>query len=380
MPALSPLTTRTRRKVPIDERLRSWDLDMQPGKPRILFQSHYSDSKKLGIIHHQIQEWIFQEEEEFDTTYFISDDDEENTGSETPFDGKSGNLDTNHTEVKLSHGDIVKKLREVSSHLSAYPPSILFTSYIEAFRQTESSNHGDNFRDSFAFLRNLRTHCQSDDLKKTSRHIERGERKTHRRHVEQINLLLKEHSCLQVVHLVLASTPNNDLSDNSFSKLKNHRNGFLKSLRHRNNAFFGTVGYLWRIYYHPQVGFRLLMVILLDPGQRKGDVDAIATEIGEFWFREITNKLGVALTLSYDREHRSENGDEKELSSSRSQVGKVCCDNPQDIRRLQSLLDYLSFLSVYGYYAPIPDDPDKKRRLPRSQSRGYGPWRRNTKP
>jgi len=71
---LFPLTTRSLRKTTASERLRAWDLDLQPGQPLKRFASHYRDCLALENLSRQIQAWVELDEADFHSICASLDD------------------------------------------------------------------------------------------------------------------------------------------------------------------------------------------------------------------------------------------------------------------------------------------------------------------
>jgi len=259
------------------------------------------------------------------------------------------------------------------SGLGNYPDSIRLTGYPGALREF---NQRQAHTTPVASMHALREHCLSDTFLQAQANAQRRERKAHRSRVEWINNLFQEYACLQVVHLVLASTPLEDFSEDAYDTLHSRCQALLKRLGQKKNPIcIGTVGYLWRIFHHPWRGLRLSLVLLLDPDYCDESADDIATAVARHWIEQSPRKQGIALTRSTECERLAQMSDSEPAATSASQVGKVRHDNTREVSRLQRLLDYSATLDYLGDYAPS-SETDETRHRPRSQDRGSGPWRR----
>lgn len=340
---------------------------MQPGIGRLSSEPYHKGCEELAKIARQIQEWVQLDETEFEANFGLTGDNITTVEPAPLSKTRESHIDPS---TLSSSKDAVAKISYFESYLSAFS-SIIFSGYIGAFVEVVSS-HRDN--DPIKLICDLRKYCRGEEFEKKQKSVARRERKAHRSHVEWLNTLLYEHKTLQVAHLILASNPHGFLSRNAFNTLIEKREKFLNYMRKKDEIFTGCVGYLWRIFSNPLNGHRLMIVLLIDPYHCKADANEIASTVGDFWYRKVTNKQGAALSQSFALKHLKSESRGKAAPS--PQVGMVRHDNPQDIARLQSLINHLSTLDLFGYYAPIPSDTDKKRQLPRSQGNGESPWRK----
>lgn len=352
---LFPLTTRSFHKTTAGQRLQAWDLDLMPGPKPAKFESHYHDCQVLESLSRQIQTWI--EHEEMDCS-----------SSCTSADGAEPSL-----------VEPIQQLWQARGTLDSYPSSIRLTGYAGALREFKQCRaHKDT--DPAVFMHAFREHCLSETFLKAQANAQRRERKAHRSRVEWVNELFQEYACLQVVHLAFASTPKVDFRGEAFDTLHSQCQMLVNRLRKKKESIcIGLVGYLWRIFYHPQCGPRLSLVLLLDPAHCDENSNDIATAVAQHWIEEITNREGIALTRSSACQRRTQEEDSGQAARPNSQVGKVHRDNATEVARLQSLLNYVATLDHFGDYAPSSKTGEKRRR-PRSQDRGSGPWRRKAAP
>ncbi|MDW5376395.1 hypothetical protein R6258_05625 [Halomonas sp. HP20-15] len=372
-----PLTTRSLRNTTAGERLRAWDLDLQPGKQPRRFESHYRDCQALENLSRQIQAWVDLDEADFNAICG-SPNDAEAAITSMPVSAPSlaptlpcrGYAES--PRVKL-----IEQLKQTLDTLDSYSDSIRLTGYPGALREF---NQRQAHTTPVALMHALREHCLSDAFFQTQANAQRRERKAHRGRVEWINGLFQEYACLQVVHLMLASMPLEDFSEDAYDTLHSQCQMLVKRLRKKKNRIcIGTVGYLWRIFHHPRSGLRLSMVLLLDPAYCDESADHIANAVAQHWIGQITRKQGVALTQSTERERLAQVSSSVPAATSASQVGEVHRDNTREMNQLQRLLDYLATLDYFGDYAPSRETNEKRHR-PRSQGRGSGPWRKKVVP
>jgi len=262
-------------------------------------------------------------------------------------------------------------------------------------------------------------------------HTRRRENKAHKARVDAINRWFEHHPRLTVIHVIfcpdassqqarLVPQPPSSSSDSDtpsepeptwpecFEALRTDRDRFLKALRAGSSELKGVVGYVWRLYYASEGGFRLAMVLLFDPEICNQPLPDIMAGIRTVW-RTTSKTEGLVLSANTSRVQQpntpqrsipsspEQRTPPKELSPEivtqlySCQLGTVACDNRGHMRDLQSLINWLSALEHYTQlYLPTADSTEpsatepvtmkKVSRAPRNQGHGDGPAFRRLKP
>ncbi|WP_457808351.1 hypothetical protein [Kushneria sp. EE4] len=384
MPSLR-LTARSLHKTSPSQRLQAWDLDLQPGKKPMRFESHYQDFLELEDLAQQLQAWVELDEADLNslealanigepaTLKFLKDDFEPSSLS------KQGSSPNRH--IRELHGRLRKQLPKALELLEHYPNPIRLVGFPSLVRIEQPSENNKKEERPFGYTLNMveiiqtiRAHCQSRAFLKNQFNAQRADRKAHSKRIEWVNNLFQEHASLHVVHLVLISSYLAGFHDSAFSTLQEQRKELIDNLKKRKGAVCtGMVGYSWKIFHHPWKGLRLSLVLLFDPDYGEKSSEDITNAVAQYWINSITRKKGLALTRSLLRERQAQSSDGILAVSSASQVGKVHRDNAEQMGRLQSLMNYLATLDHFGGYAPW-DKEGKKRQQPRCQGQGRGPW------
>lgn len=265
-------------------------------------------------------------------------------------------------------------------------------------RQSVELAKATTARDVVFWIWRLRTQLVSASLKAQQDHVRRRENKAHKARVDAINQWFEYHPRLTVIHCIFCPVPHAESGnpDESwpvdFETLRADRDRFLKALRAGSYSLKAVVGYLWRLYYAPEGGFRLAMVLLFDPDSCDQPVPEIIAGVHKAWHKK-SNAAGLVLSANTRRVQQSSKPpcpltpSPKQRAEPRGltpeimtqlhsgQLGTVVRDNQAQMRDLQSLINWLSSLEHYTqlYLPSMEASTAPTPRAPRNQGHGEGP-------
>ena len=362
-----PLINRSGQKKSIIETLGFWDMDLQLGKPLQFFENHHQTCIQLEVINQKIRKWLDFSESELVSIF---------TPSLSVLNACPAKKDFEKCSFYHSHYKLIQQLEEVVWMLEGCPVLIRYRKYLGALRHVCNLQPYENME---SIVHALRKYCASDEFFKEQDKSRRREDKAHCKIIEWVNEIFEEYNSLQVVHLVLRSTFKMYLNESSWDELRLQRQTLIDIVcKKKNPEFVGLVGYLWKVYYQPQGGLQLIIMLLFDSKVCNGSAANIATRVGKIWVNEVTKNNGVALTKSLKRDFSNKKEKDDPSIDLGSQVGRICRGNVEEVFRLQSFLEYLKILDILCEYTVLNEKLAKYQR-PRSQGQGSGVWRSSFK-
>ncbi len=220
--------------------------------------------------------------------------------------------------------------------------------------------------------------CEAFHEKSVKKEIDdhqHNQRKGLKNDIEKVKTDLQHHHCLTFIHLLLQrdiytrQTHQPHQPDQKSLFVQWRKDLFAACRQGREPPFVDLVRYYWRIVDDLEQGPRLWIIMAFAPpapppsAPRHETVEERVQQLREIWQERITGGWGAALT------HHSANNVQHPRSS---QLGLVCRDDAQAIKRLQRLMYTLENLSYLGYLQDYPNYVETSKGTRRQRARGNG--------
>jgi Inovirus Gp2 len=221
---------------------------------------------------------------------------------------------------------------------------------IELNMALNNDEHVTNKVDLFnEFVDNIRSEVASKSFKKIIAEYQRLQSKNNKSLVDFLDHILKREERMFVVKEYFSYKTelynhilNMDERNHLYYQAKYDRQLLFKKMR-THPLFEHLVGFVWKLEYNPDQGFRYNLLFLFDGKKFQQHVD-IAMLIGELWTTEITGGRGLYFACNSYKDYYHHLG-----------CGMINCQNSNLWEELQKTADYFTLPDYYARLI-VPDN------------------------